>query len=172
MTCGSYTDNKKITPEQCLGAVENNKGKKRAGGAYRSDMAQHRASQLDMASRDFPLVDVYRETISGTYSEDKTPFVKLDDIKALHGPNAGLDNTSLDYIRLEFPGNKSLPGLLMRELGTDGVTTDISTSSTPDFQIVRYKHERIVMREVLLDAEKDFCFLCLKVFYCNLLLLR
>ena len=159
--CGSYVEKKRIKPEDFIKAADSSKGKKRVGDVYKKDLDQHKESLHDLSSRDFVCYDIFKDTMSGTYTEDSAAFQTVNDFKAKH---AGMspEELSLGQVSHRFPGCQRRVGLLLASSGssTDRVVPgpiQFSVDGEGPSAIVRWTGTRITMRETILDGAKDFC---------------
>ena len=90
---------------------------KKLGEEHRADRTEHAQSLANMAARDFPLVNVYKETIAGVYAEDRTSFLPSSWIKEKVTPDPLA--TSLGIAKRDFPNRPGTSGVLLHGLAED-----------------------------------------------------
>ena len=125
---------------------------------YRTEREEHQHSIGNMEGRTFTLMNVRKETSTGTYVEEHQPYEHVTDVDALKGQNT--DELKLAPIRRDVPGRGSSAVLLMAEepgRRIEGTVEHVpGGNGTPDKTIVRFKEERVILEEVLFDGFKDW----------------
>ena len=156
--CGEYTEARNLTPAEFLKVLDNPKSKKH--NTVKEERDEHLESKKDMDARLFPLVDVYKETVTGVYSEDRFGFEDCASLKVKRKHDCE-DVSGVTVVKHDFPSGRDQKGIIKEAPTTTSSGSAGASSSVPemdvddDLNLVRYTPTRIVMREPLLKALED-----------------
>ena len=155
--CGSYAGTRDLTVKEFLNFVEAKRGKKRLSAEMALERDEHGLSLDNMAGRKFAKCDVERQRISGVYTEDRAGFLDASEFEKC---GRKISDTDATLVQRDFPDWQAVPGLLLQP---DAVITSIASrtepgpgpSSASTRTVVRWTAEQIILKETLLDSEKD-----------------
>lgn len=157
MPCGTYCISKNLKIETHIAECDNVKGKKKVGQQHKLELEQHKDALINLSSRKFALKDVVMETISGSYSDERAGFSSIPEVITSAGVGSTVKKTDVEAalctVHREFPSGH-IHGIITDS--TPG-TVEVGASSSVDsagHHVVRYVHKRVVMTEVLLDAQQ------------------
>ena len=164
-SCGGFCEARRITPEQLTSSAEGARGKKRVGSQYRAECAEHLASQQNMGGRTFTPCDVWKEDISGVFTEDVTDFMAATSFLEASNRVAPAD-VGLDTVKRDFPGDPGRIGMLVngsqQQEGT--IVSDAPPSCDSHIiknadgtisRVMRFCQQRVVMKDMLLDGRQE-----------------